>query len=383
MTISFFTDIVNHHQIYVADELYKLCKGNYYYIATKPLSQKLIDKGYPDLSDRPFVLKAWESESLKEKAYDLAINSDIAIFMGSSMEHYEIPRLKLNKLTFEYSERWLKRGLINILSPNLIKHQLMYYIYGRKAPLFMLCSSAYAVNDFYFLHSFKNRCFKWGYFPRISDININKILESKGNDKVKILWCSRFIGWKHPEIVIHLANRLRADHINFVIDMYGSGEMLHQIIKMIEDHNLNSYIKLKGNIPNENLLEQMRLHDIFLFTSDRNEGWGAVANEAMSNGCLLIASNEIGSVPYLVENGRNGFIYKSGNIDSLFEVTVNAISNSAIRNKNAFNAYNDIKNIWSPQNAALNLLKLINRLQLGIGDLPQEGPCSLSYPVKL
>ena len=62
----------------------------------------------------------------------------------------------------------------------------------------------------------------------------------------------------------------------------------------------------------------MRKHEIFLFTSDRNEGWGAVSNESMSNGCILVGSDGIGSIPFLVEDGVSGITFKRANTDSGF-----------------------------------------------------------------
>jgi glycosyltransferase involved in cell wall biosynthesis len=45
---------------------------------------------------------------------------------------------------------------------------------------------------------------------------------------------------------------------------------------------------------------------VFIFTSDRNEGWGAVLNEAMGSGCAVVAADLIGSVPYLIEHKKMG-----------------------------------------------------------------------------
>lgn len=42
----------------------------------------------------------------------------------------------------------------------------------------------------------------------------------------------------------------------------------------------------------------MEKADIYLFTSDFNEGWGAVLNESMNSGCAVVASHAIGSVPF-------------------------------------------------------------------------------------
>ncbi len=55
----------------------------------------------------------------------------------------------------------------------------------------------------------------------------------------------------------------------------------------------------------------MERAEIYLFTSDRQEGWGAVLNEAMNSGCAVLTSHEIGATPYLVKDGENGIVFKS------------------------------------------------------------------------
>ena len=120
----------------------------------------------------------------------------------------------------------------------------------------------------------------------------------------------------------------------------------------------------------------MRQHDIFLFTSDRNEGWGAVANEAMANGCVLIGSHEIGSIPFLVQDGINGLIFKSNDLNSFIdkvEWALNHIDECLLISTNAIKTMQDL---WSPINAARSFLKLVDDLQ---NDRPVsilQGPCS-------
>ena len=120
----------------------------------------------------------------------------------------------------------------------------------------------------------------------------------------------------------------------------------------------------------------MRQHDIFLFTSDRNEGWGAVANEAMSNGCTLVASDAIGAVPYVVQDGVNGLIFENNNLDSLYEKVKFLMENPQSRIMMAKQAYISMSEVWSPQNAAKNLLQLIDDLQNGKETSIENGPCS-------
>ena len=113
--------------------------------------------------------------------------------------------------------------------------------------------------------------------------------------------------------------------------MYGSGEQQESTRILIGELGVSGYVHLCGNLPNAQILEEMRNHDIFLFTSDHNEGWGAVLNESMSNGCVPVASDAIGSVPYLIKNGDNGLTFKSGDLDSLEKAVTTLLDNPTLR----------------------------------------------------
>ena len=119
---------------------------------------------------------------------------------------------------------------------------------------------------------------------------------------------------KHPELPVMLAKRLKDKGYNFHLDMYGRGDELYPTQQLVKSLALNDNVSFYGSLPNEEILKEMRKHEIFLFTSDRNEGWGAVLNESMSNGCAVVASNLIGSVPFLIQDGENGMVFKSGDL---------------------------------------------------------------------
>jgi glycosyltransferase involved in cell wall biosynthesis len=119
-----------------------------------------------------------------------------------------------------------------------------------------------------------------------------------------------------------------------------------------------------------------------LFTSDRNEGWGAVLNESMANGCAVVASNLIGSVPFLVKDGENGLIFQSEDIDSLYQKVKSLLDNAELRAMLSQNAQRTMQEIWSPQNAAIRFLHLVEALQNGEDTPFIEGPCSKALPTK-
>lgn len=380
MKIVFFSNFINHHQSIFADELYKNTDENYIFIETMPMFDWLKSGGYDDFSSRPYVLQAWKDDVSKKKAEELCVNADVAIFGADSLD-YQIMRAKTGKLSFEVSERWLKKGILNLLSPRLLRNMWYYHTLFRKKPVYKLCSSAYAAGDQYKMFSYKDRCYKWGYFTRVDDYDIEASLDNRQATEFRLMWCARFLKWKHPEMAIRLAARLKAKGYAFTLDMYGSGVELERMQLLARQLDVTDVVRFCGNLPNDQILEQMRCHDIFLFTSDRNEGWGAVANEAMSNGCVLVASDAVGSVPFLVKDGENGCVFKSCDLDSLMNKVEYLLNNRTEIRRLAVNGYLTMKTVWSPENAARNLMTLIDDLRNGRDTSVADGPCSKALPL--
>lgn len=379
MFLTFFTNRLNSHQTPVADELFRLTDGNFCFVETCPPNEQSKKGSTYDYSQRSYLIKAWESNEKQEIAKTLAIESDVAVFGAESL-NYEVLRMKTSeKLAFEMSERWLKRGLLNLLSPRLLKYQWYYHTCFYNKPLYKLCAGAYSANDQYLMHSYKDKCYKWGYFTKV-DKFFSPNDNNHSEDVVRMMWCARFLNLKHPEIVVLLADRLKKRGVHFIVDMYGDGPVLEQIKALAKRVDVSDVVGFHGAIPNDQVLKAMRDHDIFLFTSDRNEGWGAVANEAMSNGCVLVASNAIGSTPYLIEHRVTGCIFQSGNIDSLESEVLWLIENRGEMARIREKSYNVFSKFWTPEHAALSLLQLIDCLMKGKETNIEHGPCSKAIP---
>lgn len=383
MTIVFFSNFINHHQANVADELYKLTNRNYTFVELCPIYEWLLKGGYSDLSSRPYVLQAWKNKENMDRAMELLYSADVALFSCPESWKYEALRAKTGKLTFDVSERWLKRGWFNLASPRLLKFFWYYYTVLAYKNVYKLCSSAFACGDHYKLHSFKNKCYKWGYFTKVDKCNPFEESFSVSTSETlhTIMWCARFLKLKHPELPIQMAARLKEKGYKFVLDMYGSGEEFEPAKALVKYLNVEDVVNFKGNMPNDDILKAMREHELFLFTSDKNEGWGAVANESMSNGCAIVASDAIGSIPFLVNDGVNGCVFESCKLDSLCEKVEWLLDNPEKRLQIAANAYQTMRDVWSPENAANNFLKLVKMLQGGSNTLPIDGPCSKAYPI--
>lgn len=110
---------------------------------------------------------------------------------------------------------------------------------------------------------------------------------------------------------------LLKDGARFTLDLVGSGPEYESLRQLIPELGLDGIASLRGEMPPEDVRREMQRTDIFVFTSDFQEGWGSVLNEAMSSGCAVVASHAAGATPLLVQSGVNGLVYPSGDIQKL------------------------------------------------------------------
>jgi glycosyltransferase involved in cell wall biosynthesis len=375
MKLVFYSLVLNHHQACVADEFYKLLGENYAFVET---ARCIDNKGATeDYSARPYLVRSWETKKAYEKAMSLALNAEVCVFSGYEALPFEKARMRKGLLSFDMGERMLKRGWINLASTRIIKMVMAYHLGGwSKKPLYKLCCSAYAASDQYKLKTFQGKCYKWGYFTEVKEIKNDGFKLKSSNDSICIMWCARFLNWKHPELPVKLARRLKDKGYKFQIKMAGSGDLLQKTRKLISKLDVDNCVSLIGNRTNEEILVLMQRSQIFIFTSDQNEGWGAVANESMSNGCVLVASDTIGSTPYLIKEGVTGFSFTSCDVDSMSEKVKWLIEHPHKMQEMQRNAYQQMKDVWNPKHAAESLLTLIKDIQNGQLSSIQEGPCS-------
>lgn len=380
MTITFISNFLNHHQTPVANELYKTIGDSYQFISTEPTPESFLKSGYPNCEKYPYNLLAYENKSNYAKALKLVAESDIVIIGASSIPEFLQVRLHSGKPLVKYSERWHKEWKSYFFLPyHLINGNVWRnHISLRNKPVYLLCAGAFVTNDCNLIGAYPNKRFKWGYFTSVKKLQIEDIIKEKENKKIRMLWVSRFIDWKHPELPVKLAYYLKNKGYDFQIDMIGSGPLEETTQQLINKLNVGNCVSICGIMPNQQVVEELKQSHIFLFTSDRQEGWGAVLNEAMSNGCTAVASDRIGSVPFLLSEPNIGMVFKSGNIKSLQHKVEQLLNDRELCNQMACNAYNVMYNIWSPENASKNLLQFCQSiLDDNLSSLSvEEGPCS-------
>ncbi len=381
MKITFYSNFLTHHQLPFCLEMYKKYGEDFKFVSMEKINQERISLGYKDMdNDYPFVLKAYESKEKYNEATKLAVDSDIVIAGSTPTDDYIKERLKQDKITFRYYARIFYNGVLSIFDfENSKKVYDRHLKYKKNKNLYLLCASSYGPNDFNELGMYKNKCFKWGYFPETKIYNVEDLLKQKENEKIEIIWVGRFIKEKHPEYVVKLAQKLKEKNYNFEIKMIGNGELLEKTKSQIEKYNLTNQIKLVGAVKSDKVRLYMEKANIFICTSDKNERWGVVLNEAMNSGCAVIAYKGIGGVPFLIKNNENGLAYTS--LDDFYKKTMKVMDDKALREKLSKNAYKTISEVWTAKVAVQNFEKLVKSI---IDEKPnpvKEGPASTAYPV--
>lgn len=377
---------INAHQVALADALYSILGDCFFFIEFGHNTQQYgcfseSSKGNDYYKDRPFILKMYESKENERLAKELIAKADVMRTGGEPIELVK-ERIKSGKLTFRSTERYFRGPIYK----DIIRARALFpYLKFAHPNYRILCQSAFMANDLSLLGNlYHERCYKFAYFTQIPEIDIEKVIEKRSKDKIQIVWCARFIDLKHPELPLKLAKKLIASgRDNFEIQMIGANTtpLWQEINKQVKKENLEKYVILTGGIPNLEVLERMRKSHIFIFTSDRGEGWGAVLNEAMGAGCACVASHEIGSVPFLLKDKGNGLVFKSGSSESLFDKVAYLYENPQVCEEYGKKAYQTISTDWSAKLAAERLVKLSESILSGNEIIFESGPCSKAYPI--
>ena len=371
MKIVFLSNFFNHHQKPLSDQFYEKTNHQYYFVETLKMDEERIKLGWGGISKPEYVLYYYQDEETKLKCEKEIMEAD-AVITGSAPEFLVTKRLEAGKLVFRYSERPLKKGL------ELAKYPIRFIRWHRKNKkkynVYMLCASAYTASDYAKFGLFKNKCFKWGYFTEVKQYeNIETILDNK--KKNSVLWCARFLTLKHPEIPVMLAKRLKEEGYDFTLKMIGVGEEKEKTEQLVQNLNLTDKIEFLGSMSPEEVRRHMEESEIFIFTSDRHEGWGAVLNESMNSGCAVVANREIGSAPYLIKDGENGFTY-DGSLDDFYHKVKKYLDNPGLAKQSGLKAYETMTQMWNAKVAANRFLELLDAEKDKDLNLFDDGPCS-------
>ena len=372
MKVCFVSNFLNHYTVTLVESFLK--RGDEcYFVSVIDIPQEAINLGFASNFDCDSHVIYVSKD--KAKALDVIMTSDIVIseYDGASLIQ---ERVDAGKLTFMSPERIFKsnNALISGRIKNILRRVKYSWInkhnhYDKNC--YFMPKGAYSVSDFSKCGIRKDRMLKYAYFPAVSHFTEPKQYR---NDLTRFAWVGRFLAWKHPDNAVRVIKKLHDENYNvelFMIGHEGIEAQLHEMAKGLD------YVHFTGALPFLKVREQLFQTDAYLFTSDYQEGWGCVLNEAMAEGCAVIASKKAGATTYLVNHGENGLVY-DGSLNDLYEKAVSLLKSPETIQKMGQAAKYTIEHVWNADVAAENIAQQYESLmQHGKFSEKVAGPCSI------
>lgn len=356
MKITFVSNFFNHHQLPFCSELLKRC-DEFYFIVTEPVPEDRTKFGYEDLNTKyDFILRTYDDSMQESRLYELLEESDVVIF-GSCPNEYIDYRMKFNKLSFLYSERFLKKGVWRRHIPTTRRKIHDRIVKHKDKELYVLCASSFLSWDLQLCGFNPDKCFRWGYFPQVNEYAERP---QRNNDPVRILWAGRMLPLKHAETAVEAVSQLKARGLGFTLDFVGMGECEKALKKQVRQLGLDKEVRFLGSMTPKKVIENMEQSDVFLMTSNFREGWGAVINEAMSTGCAVVTSSAVGCAPYLIKDGENGLVYKFTDNKDFADKLAKVVGDKEYMNKLGENAFKTLHEQWCVHIAAERFIEFVS-----------------------
>lgn len=156
-----------------------------------------------------------------------------------------------------------------------------------------------------------NNFHKSAYLPKLQGcFNKNK---KRVNNKIQLAFIGQFIERKNIDMLIKLVLSKEWAKLIGEVEIY-----------LIGDGKLEGSLDVPNNVKilyaqgHNQVLDKLEEIDVLLLPS-YFDGWGAVVNEAISRGCALLLSPQVGAGEMFLKNGENGYLIS---VDNYLDIIV-------------------------------------------------------------
>lgn len=148
----------------------------------------------------------------------------------------------------------------------------------------------------------------------ISDEYVTQPLECR--EKVtRFLYVGQLIKRKHVQAILEAF--CMTDSRKLQLDIIGQGAEEESLKEYVKENNMKN-VSFKGFMAHKDVMEQMKKADCFVMISEQ-EVFGLVYLEAMSQGCITIASEGEG-MQGIIRNEENGYLCSAGDVGQLSRI---------------------------------------------------------------
>ena len=189
-----------------------------------------------------------------------------------------------------YKERYIKGAYVYLCPDECSKDYLMYYGADEKRIFMYPYSTIFEKEILDEPYPYEKRL---------------KLRQKAGRDFAHLFISSgQFIARKNYEFLIELWKDLPEDYGLLIT---GEGPLKNNYVELIEKLGLEKKVILSPYLSHDELLETFRYCDGFVFPS-KEDIYGHVVNEAMSQGLPVVSSDKVNAAKRLIENDVNGYV---------------------------------------------------------------------------
>lgn len=126
------------------------------------------------------------------------------------------------------------------------------------------------------------------------------------SEKKVIISAGRLLPWKGFKELIEVIESLSYEFPDLILYILGDGEQEQELKDLVKEKGLEKSIILTGKVDREIMFKYLSAADLFVLNTSF-ESFSFQIVEAMQMALPIISTN-IGNIPEIVEDGKNGFL---------------------------------------------------------------------------
>lgn len=146
----------------------------------------------------------------------------------------------------------------------------------------------------------------------------------------KIISVGRLTYQKNFEIAVKVASNVLPQHPDWEWDVFGQGEELDGLVALTKELGIDKQMHFRGQV--SDLYDRYSDYAVMVMTS-RYEGFPMTLLEGMGNGLPLVSFDVPTGPDEIIENGENGYLLSSSDIEGMTDRLLEVIGNQELRKK--------------------------------------------------
>jgi len=181
---------------------------------------------------------------------------------------------------------------------------------------------------------------------------VDALADKSRQGTVRMLYAGRL--WdidKGVFLLPEIMKRLKAENADVHLTVAGSGPDEAELRRRFERAGVAELVTMTGGLPHDQMQEQFRAADLFVFPS-RFEGFGFAVLEAMAAGCAPVVADIRGSLRVIVDNGRAGGLARVGDAADFARVIRGLVKNRVELSRFQLNAQQRVRDVFTLEQMA-------------------------------